>query len=201
MSVLNIDQFNQKVDQLVQVAAATFPEINAKLALTALGLIKDRIINTGTDHTGKKFKKYSENKLPFFYFTHKGLGSGADTRLERAKKKDPKGISYAEFRRINGLQTDHVDLSFSKQTLNDIAVLETRNQQGLITTVVASKGSGTKQQYRADGTPYKTIKTDEVLEHLGERYGDILTLSAKEQDILQHALDHEIQNLLDKIFV
>lgn len=189
-------EYIAKVKQLVVAANTEHIEINARLSQSALSLIKARIINEGKDHNGKSFGKYSTNKLPFFFFQDKGLGKGADDKLAAEKKRQSKlpkkdqGLSYEGWRKINGLQTGHVDMSFTKETLNDIGLIETRGDKKII-TIVASRNSILKDKKR--GT-----KTGDVTEYLGERYGNFLQVSDEENELLKKAFDTEIQNLIDK---
>jgi hypothetical protein len=187
MSEFNINEFNNRVKQVLLVAEKEFPAINARIGLNALGLIKNRIINEGKSASGSSFGKYSTNPLPAFYFAGKGLSGGADKAMESELKKQRKagvkypGVSYEKWRDINGLQTAHVDMKFSGDMWADMAVLETKNEGGNIITVVASKDSITKKSGKA------TIKTGQVAEYLAEQYGDFLEVSKEEEEALIEA--------------
>lgn len=200
MKALNVDEFNGKVSQLLQAAHNEFPVINAKVAQTALSLIKDRIINYGTKADGSSFGKYSTNPLPSFFFIGKGLSGGADAKLKAELKRQRKegiknpGVSYTGWRQMNNLQTDHVDLKFTGETLKDFAVLETKTDGNVVTTIVASKNSITKSNGK------KSITTGQVAEHLADKYGDFLDCSKEEQKILLEVYEDEIQHLFDSIF-
>lgn len=197
---LNVNDFNDKVRVLLSTAQTEFPAINARLAKSALSLIKDRIINEGVNAKGSKFPKYSTQPLPAFFFIGKGLGSGADKKMEAELKSQRKagvknpGVSYEQWRDINNLQTDHVDMKFTGETLKDLDVLETRTEGNVIITVVASKDSIT----RTNGK--KTITTGKITEHLAERYGDFLELSEKETEAIEEAFNEEVQQLFESIF-
>lgn len=191
---LDIKEYNEKVKSLLASVESEFPIVNARLSRSALSMIRNRIINKGVDHRGKPFGKYSQNPLPFFFFHDKAISGGADKKLEAYKKKHPEGISYEEFRRINGLQTKFKDFKFTGETLRDIDVLETRVVGGVVTTVVASKNSITKKSGKG------TVTTGKVADYLAEQYGDFLTLSEEETSALEQALDDELQIFLDKHF-
>lgn len=198
--VLNADEFNDRVKQLLQAANIEFPAINARVARTALSLVRNRIINEGKNGKGQSFGKYSTNPLPTFFFTGKGLSAGADQKLEADLKRQRKagvknpGVSYEAWRDMNNLQTNHVDLKFSGDTLKDIDVIETRTEGSIVTTVVASKDSIT----RTNGK--KTISTGTIMDHLAERYGDFLEVTDQETVDLIEVFDEEVQQLVDSIF-
>lgn len=198
---LSIEEFNQKVSTLLNNARVNFPLVNARLSQSALSLVKDRVINLGINAQGVKYPNYSTNKLPSFFFFGKGLSKGADDKMNAELKRQRKakipnpGISYEQWRDINGLQTNHVDLKFSGDTWRDIAVIETKNSDLISITTVASKGSINKKSGKG------TINTADLTEILGERYGNFLELSDEEEKTIGEAFEAELQELIDNTFL
>lgn len=204
-AALDLNQFNQKVGAMLGALPDYLVRSNAILGRTALSLVRSRLINQGEDATGKKFGSYSSNPLPTFFFTHKGLGSGADKAFDAYVKKQRKllgknfkGVSYEEFRRLNNRPTDFVTLSFTGETLNDLDVLESKQNGRVINTIVGSKNSIKKAKYKADGTNAGTIGTEDVLEHLANKYGDLLALSEKEEQEISLAFDEGLQKFINQ---
>lgn len=205
---LTIEEFNKRVGDLIENLPAEIQRINDGIALSTIPLITGRIRNQGVDGNGKSFGNYSTNPLPTFFFTHKGLGKGADdalTALIKKKKKQEgknfKGISYEEFRRVNNRPTNHVTLSFSDETLNDIGVINVRHEGQIIVTTIGALGSKTKVKYSAKGEKKGQNTTEQILDFLGERYGeDILSTNEDEQQLMAEVLDAELQIMLDKFF-
>lgn len=202
-----VKEFNGKVNELLAALSNNFPLISARLSRTALSLVRNRIINTGIDANGKPFGKYSTNPLPFFFFQNKGLSNGADKKVESLKKAQgkgsytgEKGMSYEQWRKANGLQTNFVDLKFTGETLRDIDVLETEQQGDVFITTVASKNSVKKNKYKADGTKNGSTTTGEITEHLGNKYGNFLTMNEVEVDDIAIAFEDEIQTLFNQTF-
>jgi hypothetical protein len=202
---LNIQDFTSKVSAMLNALPVEMTQVNAELATTALSSVRNRLTAEGIDGKGKKLGTYSDNPLPTFFFTGKGLGSGADQKFDayvkrerKAKGKAFKGVSYKTFRELNNRETNFVNLSFSGETLNDLAVLESRQEGQLIVTVVASKDSIKKTTYDAKGQPKSTIGTGEVLEHLGTQYGDILALTEKEEEDIAIVFDQRLQLFIDR---
>lgn len=192
------NDFSDKVKNLLSFAQIEFPIVNARLAVTALSLVRNRIINDGVNSKGNSLGKYSQNPLPTYFFSGKSISAGGDKGVKAYEKANRKlginGVSYEQFRDANNLQTNHVDLKVSGDTWRDIDVLETFNEGGKIITLVASKNSISRKNGKG------TIKTGEITEFLGERYGDFLQLNETETEILEEALDAEVQNLVDTIF-
>lgn len=203
-AALDVNQFNQKVNAMLGALPDHVVRNNAILARTALSMVRSRLINQGEDATGKKFGSYSTNPLPLFFFTHKGLGSGADKAFDAYVKKQRKllgknfkGISYEEFRRLNNRPTDHITLSFTGETLNDLDVLESKQDGQIVNTVVGSKNSIKKAKYKADGSNAGTIGTEDVLGHLADKYGDIMALNEKEEEEITLAFDDGLQKFIN----
>lgn len=205
-TTLNINQFNDKVKSLLTALPAEVQKINDGLAISAIPLIVNRLTDLGEDGTGKKLGQYSNQPLPTFFYLHKGLGSGADAKLEslvkqkqKAQKGNFKGISYAEFRQINNRPINFVTLSFTGETLGDLGVTKNIVNGLVIVTTVGEKNTISKKKYNAKGEPIGEITTGQVLEYLSLRYGqNILALTQEEQKQIANAYNLELQKLFNK---
>lgn len=203
---LNIEEFISKVNEMLGALPRSVAEINEGLAASAIPMIIDRLTELGTDGKGKKLGTYSDNPLPTFFYLHKGTGSGADQALESAIKKKRKeqgknfkGISYKEFRELNNRPTNFVTLSFTGETLADLGVIQTLIESTVVVVMVGAQNKTTKATRDAKGNIKGRITTGQVLEYLGERYGEnILALTGDEEEILANAFDVELQNFLNK---
>lgn len=198
--ILTVEGFSDQVQRLLQDARASQREINARIAKTALSLVRDRVINTGIDANGNSFGKYSTNELPGFWFVGKGLSKGADTKLASELKKQRKagnkrpGISYEKWRDMNNLQTDHKDFKFTGDTWKDIDVLETQISGWKAITEIASKDSITKKQGNG------SLSTGQLTEYLGQKYGNFLASNNQENELMNQVLEDEVQQLIDQYF-
>lgn len=185
---MNIEQFNNSVNSLLANVSSELPIINARITLSGLSLINNRILNDGIPGAS-----YSTNLLPSFFFTDKSISTGGEARVKaKVKANKGKGISYVDFRDANNLQTSHVDLRLSGDMWRDAGV--TSNQQFGFRNSTVAEFRGTIKY--ANG---KT--TSEIADYNAERYGDFLTPTSQEETILDEALDDEIQQLIDKYFV
>lgn len=197
---MDINQFNDKVNAMLTALPQAVQTINEGLALSAIPLIVNRLVDLGTDGAGKKLGTYSTNPLPTFFYLHKGLGSGADAKLEALVKKrrkeegeNFKGISYKEFREINNRPTNFVTLSFTGETLGDIGVLSNVINGFVVITTIGEQNKVSKKSGN------KTITTKQVLEYLSERYGtNLLALNEEEQTQIANAYDIELQKHIDQ---
>lgn len=126
--------------------------------------IQNRIIQTGKDSDGGKIPGYSQTQAPKYFYYGRSRNSGADNRVRRSDKKT---LSYTEFRQLNSLQVDHVDLFFTGEMWRGTGVEITR--RAFRETVVSIKG--------------KTPEAEQKIEWNSARYGEsILTPSMQEID-------------------
>jgi hypothetical protein len=194
MANINIENFSERLQKLRLLVEQELPVINARMATSAFSLVENRIVNDGLKANGSSLGKYSENPLPAFFFTSNALGSGADAKAESLLKKNKKnginGISYKDWRGVNGLQTNHIDLQFTGETWKDFAILKTESTPESALTTIQSKGSikrGSKS-------------TADIADYNAERFGDYLALSEDEEKEIDIAFDNELQQLLDEVF-
>ncbi len=178
-------------------------KINETLALSSIPLIKKRIRNQGVLGDGTSLGKYSERPISPGYFIGTGLGVGAEKKVETYLKQQKKAglpqlISYKKFRELNNRPTDRVTLSLSNETLDDISISSNVIFNGNVVTTIESKNSKSKDVVNKKGKKTGTVGTGDVLDQLGEKYGDILSLTKQEEKDLAEAFDEEIQDLINK---
>src|SRR5690606_37271109 len=129
--------------------------IMERMAVSARALIERRVKTEGIG-------EYSSKKsAPSFYFYGKGNNKGREAAFIKEKSKKingkPQYTNWAEFRESQGLQSDHVDGTFSGRTWNNVKVL--------------AKGKRGPLKY------FATIGNDQEaeekkMEYLTDRYGD-----------------------------
>ena len=202
---MNIEEYDKNVIKFLNQLPRNVQRINRSLALTTIPLIKKRLIDQGVTGEGKSLGKYSEKPLSPGLLLNSGLGIGADKKVQsylkqqkKANPESPATISYKKFRELNNRPTEHVTLSFTGETLNDISIISNTIQGSYVITEVASRNSKSKDVYNKKGKKTGTVGTGDVLESLGDRYGDLLSLTPKEEQEIAEAFDDEIQTLIDQ---
>lgn len=136
--------------------------VAVQIASNLLAQVENRIIQKGEDADGVKFPGYSTTPVPKFFFYGRSRNNGADTRVRKAKTKT---LSYKEFRGLNNLQTQHVDLYFTGEMWNHTGVEITKRLFAF--TQVSIKG-----------------KTKEAQNKIGwnsERYGGYILKPQKDE--------------------
>ena len=154
--------------------------IMGTIGLEALEMIKKRVIKTGTDAEGQKYKPYSTKKM---LANRAGMNVSAYNKIasSKAKRKELKWVTidshklfeipggYKQFRELHGKQTAFVDFSFSNDMWNNITLISKASDHNNGTAII-----GTKDKIQ-----------NAKLEGNTKRRGDILDLSNKEQDELK----------------
>lgn len=201
---LTVEQLNNNTNAAVAGLPGVIAKIQKDLAIGAVQLIRDRLVQ-GKTAQGKSLGTYSDKPISPLFFIGKGLGSGADAAVKDYAKKHPEGISYKTFRELNGRPTNHVTLSFTGETLADIGVTKTTQDDKSVVTTVASFDRKTKDIVNAKGKKTGEITTGEVLEQLNKKYGnaldtELLELSKEEEAQITKAFDYDIQKYLDQYF-
>lgn len=183
---MNIDEFIDKITDLGEQISSKLPDITQAAALDATATIKNRIIQNGISADGVKFKGYSEKEVPSFFFF-----SSSNKKL----KKDEFGenileqndfLSYKKWREENGLQTDHVDLTFTGDMFRNLGIVKT--------------GLTSKDVYVVE-VGGKTEDSQDKIDWNSDRYKDILRLSKDEEKLLSKVADEEITRIIKNIGV
>jgi len=202
---MKLEEFNTIVNNLIKEIPQELQKTNVIVAQSAIPLITNRLINEGKTAEGKSLGKYSDKPISALFFIGKSLGSGGDKKVSDYAKKNGGKLSYEEFRKLNGRPTNHVTLSFSGETLQDIGVLSTVVNGNKVKTVVGSLDRHKKDVRGKGGKKTGTIGTEQVLENLDAKYGkaldtELLALSKKEQDMLEKVYENRIQKFIDNYF-
>jgi len=178
MSDLNdvIKALRRTADEIDQ----RIPEILLGQEITAKSLIQDRIQETGKDSKGAQLGNYSDTKLPPFFFIGKGT-KATDAKLQTLAKEGKK-ISYKEFRKLDGKQGDYVDLTFSGKMWRETGVVK-QGKQGQSAVIVIGQ---------------KTERSQKIAGYNEERYGNYLSLSDEELEILAEDVAAEVEDIINK---
>lgn len=129
-------------------------------------------------------KHYSENGIPASLMENNQyarLNSGFD-KLIKDKKKSKEKVAWKDVRAAQGLQTSFVDYTFSRRTLKNLTIIDTRIDGG---GAVAELGGSEEE-------------TKDRLSYGFDRYGDFLAPTEEEADQLGKAAQDELKKRMDK---
>ena len=126
-----------------ELLAALEPEA-LKAAADIAAQVENRIVSTGTDSKGQKLSPYSTKQVPAFFFLGRSRNKRAETAIQK-KVKAKSGVSYSEFRQINGLNISNKNLEFTGEMWQGFGVIgATTISPGLVSVTIGGKNERTK---------------------------------------------------------
>ncbi|MFT3704641.1 MAG: hypothetical protein QM802_19910 [Agriterribacter sp.] len=196
---MSIQEAIARIDQIILGLDAELQKASEELALSLMGMIINRI-----QQQGLPGRKYSKNKLPAFYFYDRALNAGGRALYAKHVKKRERellkeigeklrkntaidemenGISYEEWRVANGLQVNHVDLTFSGRMLQNLGIVGTKRVGDYYVTVLGGTNEETKLRLE-----YNTI-----------RFGRWFKPTQEEIDIVKVQFGNRIEAYLQRM--
>ncbi len=178
---MSIDDFIDRVKRLKSELEKEGGPIMERTAMSARALIERRIKTEGIG-------SYSTKKsAPAFYFYGKGNNKGKEKDFIKEKSKKIDGESqytnWAEFRESQGLQSGHVDVTFSGRTWNNLKVTNV-DKVGQLRFVARLSND---QELEAKKMEWNT-----------ERYGEFLKTNEEEEEKLVKIIDGELQRVINR---
>jgi hypothetical protein len=168
-------QHLEKLRRLSEEIKKSGERIAQKMALTGKSLVQERIQREGFG------AEYSKNDIPAFFLYGKARNAAGRKYLEENNLDDDL-VSWGEFRKVQGLQNEYVDLTYSGRMFAGLTVIE-KTTQG--TRFVARLGGSDKE-------------VDEKLDWNSQRYGDFLQPNEAEQKEVDEIVQDEFESLLKK---
>jgi hypothetical protein len=110
--MINIQELKEKM----------FDYFENEFMVGALTIMLNRIQQRGENAEGGKFTPYSTTPVPAYWHYNAALRKGVNAKLKEYQK-DNKYISYAEFRRLAGRQTDNKDFTMTGDMWNAFNVI------------------------------------------------------------------------------
>jgi hypothetical protein len=161
----------------------------ANVGMTALTLLRARVQETGVDAKGAKYKPYSTKAM---LVGCKGMNASVcNSFFGKQKNKELDWVTingrhlavmkggYKQFRELHGRQTDHVDFSFSNRMWDNINVISKQSEHQQGTAIIGARSDEERKK----------------LEGNTKRRGDILDLSATEQEELKRIYNLDVLNV------
>lgn len=109
-----------------------------KAANDTLALVKNRVINSGENEIGGKFSDnkgrtaYSDNPVPVFFFSNKPTRGDNKKKVAKLRKRKGNMASYADWREVNNLKTEHVNFQFTGEMWQGMSVILYGTPDGML---------------------------------------------------------------------
>lgn len=192
----SIEELKARLEQLREAVAQKLPDIALTMAITAKSLSERNIRERGFG------AKYSENKVPAWWFLGKELnGSGTSYLQSLTAPKASKGkkkiediteadlvdgeTTWGDFREAQGLQKMFVDLGYTNKMWADMSPVE-----------VAQQGDGRVVAFLGG----RTRENQDKMNYNRDRYGDFISKGLGEQgrDLLGQVLIDEVVSVMEQ---
>lgn len=173
---MSIDEAIERLTKLEQVIEEGLESISQEVAMDAVGLIVNRIQQKGLEG-----RRYSDNPLPTFFFSRNADKKGALKQL--AKQKG--GVSYKDWRQMNNLQTDHVDLTFTGRMWQNIGIVGTVRREDAFITIIGGFDKEVKDKLRWNA----------------QRFGDFFMVNTEEKEMIREVFENRMKELMLKIIL
>ena len=180
MDIQNLRTALQKAKS--EIVSSLISEGNVIGADTA-ALIEDRIVSKGEKAEGGKFSPYSTKPVAAFrYFGRSRNGAGEAAVKKAAKEK--RGVSYSDFRRLNGLNTNVKNFQFTGEMFQGFGVRSVKVLgQGIVEIEIGGKNA----------------RSNLLLKAHSEREGSELTQpSQSEVDLVSKGISERIKVIINR---
>lgn len=178
----SLSDIRNKVQRARSAMLSDFQREALRAGADAAALVENRIVTKGEKENGQKLSAYSTNPVPaFFYFNRSRNNAGETAVRRRAKAKQ--GISYKEFRQLNGLNTTHKNLEFTGEMWQGFGVKQvTVLRPGVAEVVIGGKNA----------------RSESLLGYHSDReQTDITKPSQKEIQAVQRAIAERLAKMIE----
>lgn len=180
---MNLEQYATAIQKAKEELLSSLGRESAVVGADAAALVENRVVGSGKRSDGQRFSPYSTKKVAAFrYFGRSANQTGERAVRDKAKRRE--GISYSEFRQLNGRGVAFKNFQFTGQMWQGFGV----------TAVVQVSPAVFKITLGG-----KTERTRTLLGYHEKREGSDLTEPSKEElQQIATALEQRVIKILDK---
>ena len=153
---MTLSELDARIERAERRIYAEIEAQAAKAGADIVALITNRVVQTGKAYDGASFTPYSMKEVPAWFYTGRSRTSAAEAKI-KAKAKKKEGVSYRDFRAINGLNTSPKNFEFTGAMWRGFGVLSVqRTSTGVLVTIGGTNpdaedkiGWGTEQERKS----------------------------------------------------
>lgn len=189
-----LSELKKRMAEIREAVTNKLPDIAVAVAVSAKALAERRIKDAGFGRV------YSENKIPSWFLEGKELNQSGAKWLEDKKRQDSKnthtqdgvkyypadyGVNWKGFRQAQGLQVEHVDLTYSGKMFANMQPVR-----------IESPGEGRAVAYLG-GTNTEAVNK---MDWNRDRYGDFINeaLTDEDRELLVKVVEDELLIILNE---
>ena len=142
-----------------------------------IALVRLRVQNSKKNEFGQPFGQYSIIQMPSWMFFGKSLKPSAESEVN-----DLDELSYAEFRDINGLDSEDIDFTFSGDMWRNTGVKMVQSSGAQTVVIVGGQ----------------TTRAQDIIDWQEERYGNIIAINEEEERFVIEAHEERVFGIIEK---
>lgn len=178
---MTISELSARIDKAIIRLDSEIEAQASKAGADLVALVTNRVVQSGTSSDGSSFTPYSQQKLPaFFYFNRSRTSSAEATVRQKAKKRE--GISYRDFRGINGLNTSPKNFEFTGSMWRGFGVIRVARNAAGVSVLIGGRNPDSEQKIGWGS---------------GQENKSIIRPSAEEIGIVKNNLQRWVNSLLN----
>lgn len=188
---MRLSEYRRRLAQAIKEMNDTREREAIDVTADGIELVKLRVINTGEKSEGGKFRPYSRNILPWFFFGSSYGKNGTKlpafnvpNKVAQLKKLKPAGASYYDWRGVTGRVTQFKNFSFTNDMWASIRALLRGKTRASVTVSIRSS--------------IKFYQDTVIPAHNNREKTNILQLSEKERGMVYQAFAVRRFNILRK---
>ena len=179
---MKIPEFQKYIEEVINVLDDTRQKEAEIAAKDITALVRDRVQNDRQQFDGSSFGSYSDAVVPYWFYKGKGNVSNSEQKL-----LDKYGYfaSYSQFREVNNLQSEEIDLTFTGAMWSSAGVEKTEDvEEGKAVAFVSFKG----------------IENELKAGYHSDRFGNILQPSEEEVNAVFEGYQERRLELILELF-
>lgn len=166
---MNIEEYRKNIRHAIADLESSRANLMLAQATIAISLIKKRVQKDGEKADGSSYGKYSQAKVPYWFFENKESTRNAKAQAKQMRDNVGFFASYDDWRKQHGLQIDHKDFTFTGRMMQSIKPTLIQHSATKTTINVGSN------------IPHEQKK----LQYNSQREGELLRLSLKEETVIK----------------
>ena len=180
---MNLDELRQGIKKAQDQIIGALQSEGATAGADAAALIENRIVSKGERNDGQKFSPYSTKEVPAFLYFGRSRNGAGEAAVKKAAK-DKRGVSYSDFRRLNGLNTNVKNFQFTGEMFQGFGVRSVKVLgQGIVEIEIGGKNA----------------RSNLLLKAHSEREGSELTQpSQSEVDLVSKGISERIKVIINR---
>ncbi len=180
---MTIEQLRQGIANAKAEILANLPEEGGRVGADIAAQVEQRIVSKGETAEGGRLSPYSTKPVPAFLYFGRSRNQAGEAAV-RARAKKGEGVSYRDFRALNGLNTSPKNLQFTGEMWEGFGVVSVQSiGYGVVEIEVGGKNARSKLLLNA---------------HSKRENTEITAPSNKELDLVKTGIEVRLKEIVER---